>query len=226
MIEHAKSIAGLILENKIAKSSMRGFPRKFYASKISSYTVHVILHRPNIIFVQFRYATCLDVLLMLMGLVAAFLSGAAFPIAMNVFGDITNLFIRHQISRDLANLQVALCPSSTAPIPVPLSNLTGGVVDCQVEYSIPGCTFNLTQLYEDCINNERFISEINIQVYAFVAIAVGCFLFSWLHVWLFQAASERQTHRIRLTYYNSILRQDIGWFEDNSSGELTNRLSR
>jgi ABC-type multidrug transport system fused ATPase/permease subunit len=38
-------------------------------------------------------------------------------------------------------------------------------------------------------------------------------------------AGERQCKRIREVYYKAILRQDVGWFDTNSSGDLTSRLS-
>ena len=163
---------------------------------------------------------------MLAGLVAACISGAAFPIAMNVFGDITNLFINHQFSRDVVNSILPPCPLNPT---ISILNVTGGVVDCNTNYILPGCTFNLSQFISGqvmCLNNEDFISEINLQVYAFMGIAAGSFLFSWIHAWFFQMAAERQTHRIRLLYYRSVLKQNIGWFEENSSGEVSNRLSR
>ena len=36
---------------------------------------------------------------------------------------------------------------------------------------------------------------------------------------------ERQVHRIRKQFFNAILRQEIGWFDTQQSGELTTRLA-
>ncbi len=168
----------------------------------------------------------MDIVLILAGLIAALLSGAAFPIAMNVFGDITNLFIDQQVSRDIVSSN-SLFPCPLAPS-VSISNITGQIVNCTASYTISVCTFNISDFFPDtvsCINDTDFIAAINIQVYIFIGIAVGSFIFSWLHAWFFQMAAERQTHRIRLKYYRAVLRQDIGWFEDHSSGEITARLS-
>lgn len=41
--------------------------------------------------------------------------------------------------------------------------------------------------------------------------------------WLMPA--EKQTKKIRKALFESILKQDIGWFDVYKSGELTNRLS-
>ena len=44
-------------------------------------------------------------------------------------------------------------------------------------------------------------------------------------MFFYQTACERQLYKIRLNYYRAILRQDIGWFDGNPSGELASRLS-
>jgi ABC-type multidrug transport system fused ATPase/permease subunit len=41
--------------------------------------------------------------------------------------------------------------------------------------------------------------------------------------WLMPA--EKQTKHIRTSLFESILKQDIGWYDVNKSGELTNRLT-
>ena len=37
-------------------------------------------------------------------------------------------------------------------------------------------------------------------------------------------AAERQVRRIRFALFRNILRQEIGWFDVNNAGELSNRL--
>lgn len=36
----------------------------------------------------------------------------------------------------------------------------------------------------------------------------------------------RQTTRIREKYLTAVLRQEVGWFDKNPSGELTTRIAR
>ena len=38
-------------------------------------------------------------------------------------------------------------------------------------------------------------------------------------------ACERQIFKMRRAFFKSILRQDMGWFDSNPSGELTTRLT-
>jgi hypothetical protein len=53
------------------------------------------------IYKLFRYATWFDWLLIITGLLCAIIHGAALPGAMFVFGDLTNLFFNHNISRQI-----------------------------------------------------------------------------------------------------------------------------
>eukprot|EP01101_Sappina_pedata_P007178 TRINITY_DN374_c0_g1_i1.p1 TRINITY_DN374_c0_g1~~TRINITY_DN374_c0_g1_i1.p1 ORF type:complete len:1278 (+),score=466.09 TRINITY_DN374_c0_g1_i1:299-3835(+) len=53
-----------------------------------------------------------------------------------------------------------------------------------------------------------------------VSFVMGYFQFSFL-----MSTSERQVKKIREQYFRSILRQDIGWFDEVQSGELTTRIA-
>ena len=58
---------------------------------------------------------------------------------------------------------------------------------------------------------------------------VGMFLvqsiFSMVRAWLFTVAGERVVARLRTGLYRAILGQDIGFFDQSRTGELTNRLA-
>ena len=177
---------------------------------------------------QLRYATAFDWLLMLLGTLSAIAHGVAFPGGMLVFGDITNAFVNHAASITLAN---DVSVSVSGSVQVDFANLTGGIVDCSASYSIAGMSLTLGEVLAlifgtqtRCLDDSAFISDVNTSVYIFLGIAGGAFFAGWLQVWLFQTAAERQARKIRLKYYRSVLRQDIGWFDVNSSGELSSRL--
>ena len=46
----------------------------------------------------------------------------------------------------------------------------------------------------------------------------------WLAWSCWLIAAERQTRRIRYALFRNILRQEIGWFDLQKSGDLCNRL--
>ena len=187
---------------------------------------------------------------MLFGILGSVLYGISFPVAMNIFGDIANAFISHDSSMNLVSLSVAPCPGATlssstqtSPVIQNFSALVGGpdVVNCSgvftyINPSSPAifcAKFTLDDVLKEsfstmttCLNNKLFIDEINKQIYIFIGIAIGALLVAMLGVWLFQTAAERQVHRIRLSYYKAILRQDIAWFDSNPTGEVASRLSK
>ena len=81
-----------------------------------------------------------------------------------------------------------------------------------------------------CISDEAFLGRSTMagtlwQVYLMLMLAAYSFIMGFVQMWLVERASEHQTHVIRLLYYRAILRQDITWFDLNTSGELNSRMS-
>lgn len=59
----------------------------------------------------------------------------------------------------------------------------------------------------------------------YVIIGVSMFICSFFQAAFFSMTSVHQIHRIRIKFFESILRQDVGWFDVEESGGLTTRLS-
>ncbi|OMJ16981.1 Multidrug resistance protein 1A [Smittium culicis] len=59
----------------------------------------------------------------------------------------------------------------------------------------------------------------------YLGLAIYNFTASYVQNVTFSIVSERQNKRIREEYYRSALRQDMGWFDKESGGDLTTRLS-
>ena len=57
--------------------------------------------------------------------------------------------------------------------------------------------------------------------------AVADIVAQYFQTYLFEIIGERMTRRIRTDYFRSLLRQEIGWFDDpaNALGVLTSRLA-
>ena len=75
------------------------------------------------------------------------------------------------------------------------------------------------------IHGEGGVDGILWIIYLFLIITVGVFVFAYIQISSIQLACERQIHKIRLLYYSSVLKQEIGWFDLNPSGELSSRLN-
>ena len=176
---------------------------------------------------------------MLVGSILAICHGVALPLLMLVFGDLTNAFINRDISQQLADSfsnGTINCSLSFPPI---LHNLTIAQLlgatntfagfDCfyiiTPSSTIDDLVMNCFQDQARCLTNGDFISVVNIQVFYFLGIAAAVFIGAYFQISLFQTACERQVHKIRLCFYRAILKQEIGWFDANPSGELSSRLS-
>ena len=59
--------------------------------------------------------------------------------------------------------------------------------------------------------------------YIYLAIANLIVAYGQMALWSLTAA--RQTKQIRLAFFRSVLKQDIGWFDTTDPGELNSRLS-
>ena len=169
---------------------------------------------------------------MFVGTFMAICHGAALPSLMLIFGDLTNSFINQAVSRELYN---SLLDSDSVNCSFRLAssglyNVSDTISsDCSLEITSTTTFENvLTQCFSseaECLDNDDFTDEINMQILSFVGIGVGVFIAANLQIALFQIACERQTHKIQLKFYRAILRQNIGWFDANPSGELASRLT-
>ena len=169
---------------------------------------------------QFRYASCFDLLLMLLGTIAAIANGASFPLLWLLLGDFVNTFIGQTITATIFREIGGML------------NLTN--VSCDTILTDPD-TLNMTTVADfivtntsgqfSCVLNEEFLTSVNSIALAFVGIGLGAFVVAYIQISFLQTAAERQVYKIRLKYYRAVLRQNIAWFDDNPTGEITTRLS-
>ena len=175
----------------------------------------------------------------------ALLHGTGLPLAMWVFGLLTNAFVNQFSSAQLANTEVHFDPvefigeGRFAPIApeivfsgfINFTNITGGVVNCSDNYEL----LRFNQTFDDvlrlgvtrlasCLDNPAFIRLVNLYTIVFVALAVAVWVVGGAHVVLFRLVGDRQVWRLRLRLYSSMLRQELGWFDTTPPGELASRL--
>ncbi|XP_070567625.1 ATP-dependent translocase ABCB1-like isoform X2 [Ptychodera flava] len=90
---------------------------------------------------------------------------------------------------------------------------------------------NMTTLNESQLQDlydqemEKFLQDMNKYALYFVFIGCGAFVAAYCQVTCLVTTSERQVYQIRTNFFRAILKQEIGWFDTNPSGELTTRLS-
>ena len=59
----------------------------------------------------------------------------------------------------------------------------------------------------------------------YVYVGIGAIVFGYFQNMLWLRSSINQAFRIRTLAFQSILRQDIGFFDTNDAGELSSRLA-
>jgi ABC-type multidrug transport system fused ATPase/permease subunit len=77
-------------------------------------------------------------------------------------------------------------------------------------------------------------SEVTKAVIMMVIIGACTFVAAFIHTWAWTISGENQARRyflstkkfrIRQRYFNALIRQDTAWYDNNSTGELTTRLT-
>jgi ABC-type multidrug transport system fused ATPase/permease subunit len=145
--------------------------------------------------------------------------GAALPLMLLFFGDLTNVFFSQSATIRIAEALQAAANDSILDI------------NCTANYTFMGLTGTITELVQmqlpqsSCLLGDEFLQEINLQTYAFLGIGVSVFLLAYIQISFYQTAAERQVYKIRLQYYRAVLRQNIAWFDANPTGEISTRLS-
>ena len=132
----------------------------------------------------------------------------ATPVSFLFFGDVITAFTYYSLTYDYSHTlfhETVLCDNLTLALAVQNLSTSDNAVSC--------------------VDAGGLVQMVNTSVYSFIGLALGTFLCSYLQIFLYQTACERQLYKIRLYYYRAILRQDIGWFDGNPSGELASRLS-
>ena len=162
---------------------------------------------------------------MLVGVVAAMAHGVSLPALMLFFGNLVDSFIYQGISSDFAQdviNQTGIAEINCSSVfNYTLGNIT--FVDTNMTTFLQSQSDRLANI--ECLLNDEFISEVNITVFIFIGIAVAVMIVSAIEICTFQFASERQVYRIRLYYYRAVMRQNIAWFDENSSGAIVSRLN-
>lgn len=83
-------------------------------------------------------------------------------------------------------------------------------------------TTNVTNVDDNIASTT--ISEINLWMGAALGVYILGVLFRWARQAIFALVAERLVARLRLQVYESVLRQEIGFFDENKTGEINSRL--
>lgn len=145
--------------------------------------------------------------MIILGTVMAIGAGLALPGHIILFGDVINEFVFHELaetsmSDTMINRTEHFCNNTDS----------GEVFSANVgQYlTTPDATL---------------LERIGLYALYYVALASGVLIATFLATVFWNISAYRQTRRMRMAFYHSILRQEIGWFDVNEANELSTRLA-
>ncbi|RGB26342.1 multidrug resistance protein 1a, partial [Rhizophagus diaphanus] len=112
-------------------------------------------------------------------------------------------------------------------VSVPLMTIIfSGFIDIFARFSLAISIHNSTGDEEKFDEAKRAL-DTNIRTYViyFVILGAAMFLASYIQMTLWTIAGENQAKRVRKLYYSSILKQEIAYFDNMSTGDITTRIS-
>ncbi|CAG7826351.1 unnamed protein product, partial [Allacma fusca] len=145
----------------------------------------------------FRFLTCKDVLLWVLGFTAALICSVCLPAVNVLFAKIAELFVQHSMVEE----EPVHCNGSTQIFPKGNGTSKAGnkKIDLMHEmgiYSISLCVVGTLNL-----------------------------IFSYIFVSIFNRVGENQIYRLRVTYMSSLLQQNIGWYDTVEDRNFISRIS-
>ncbi|XP_056590670.1 bile salt export pump [Triplophysa dalaica] len=158
-------------------------------------------------FQLFRFASCREILMMILGSLCAAVHGSAQPLMLLVFGLLTDTFIAYDIELNELKDPEKECRNNT----IQWRNLTEDE------------NFSLNMTMPCGLLDIEY--EMTNFAYYYVAIGTAVFMLGYLQISLWVTAAAYQIQIIRKMYFRKVMRMEIGWFDCTSVGELNTRLS-
>lgn len=137
------------------------------------------------------------------------MAGLALPGHMLLFGLVINEFVFHGIARSVTMQMSNLTNQTESHF---CSNATGQDI-----------LLNVIPYLSDPRNT--LLQQIGQFALYYVGIASAVLIATFLATVFWNVSAYRQTRRMRLAFYRSILRQNIGWFDVTEANELSTRLA-
>ncbi|CAF3981501.1 unnamed protein product [Rotaria sordida] len=159
----------------------------------------------------FRFTTRTEVFYMIIGTIAALAHGAAFPLMLLVFGNLTDIFTDRTFDLCKVNLTQyeQFCPPGVELTP---DNFLNEIIKCNVT-GVNGT------------GSPDFLGKIREQSIWLTIMGCATIVLGYFQVSFWSIACERQTRRLRETFFRSILSKEIAYFDINKTGQLSTRLT-
>ena len=168
--------------------------------------------------------------MILVGTVMSIASGVALPGHMLLFGRIINEFVFYDQAVTVFENQSDLIMSPNCIDFLRNGTITLPAVETETDddddlFFCQNTSASTSILDRACNPEDIFLDEINMFAYIYLGLATAVLLAVFISNLFWNISAYRQTRRIRVAFYRSILRQEIGWFDVNETAELSTRLS-
>ncbi|XP_042350233.1 bile salt export pump [Plectropomus leopardus] len=156
-------------------------------------------------FQLFRFATCKDTVMMVVGGLCALIHGAASPLMLLVYGRMTNTFVAYELEvQELKDINKT-CFNNT------IYWKNGSIYETP-ENSTVYCGVDIE-------------AQMTMFAYYYIGIGLGVLVVSYFQIAFWVTAAARQIDRMRKAYFRKVMQMEIGWFDCTSVGELNTRMS-
>ncbi|XP_070813730.1 bile salt export pump [Chaetodon trifascialis] len=172
-------------------------------------------------FQLFRFATCHDVLMMVVGSVCAVLHGSAQPLMLLVFGMLTDTFVNYDIELNELSDERKECVNNT--IQWKNQSALMALLDQSDWSSVNTSALGMLRV-RSCgiLDIEHEMTQF---AFYYVGIGLAVCVLGYFQISLWVTAAARQIQLIRKMYFSKVMRMEIGWFDCTSVGELNTRMS-
>jgi ABC-type multidrug transport system fused ATPase/permease subunit len=161
--------------------------------------------------------------MIVVGTLMAILAGCGLPGHMLLFGDVIDRFISHDLADNLTS-QFNITSNISLSVLEELSmGNNGSGYFCN--FTEDSSSSNILKFILSPDRDQQLQMEVGLYSIYYLGLATALFLVSFISVLFWNISAYRQTRRMRLAFFKSIMRQDIGWFDVNPSAELSTRLS-
>ena len=172
------------------------------------------------LFTQFSYANFLDLVMITVAILFSIASGVAQPLEMVLTGQFFNIFISYNTALRLSGF---------------VNNASTNCSVDLIQQLLPGITNSSNGIFCDALEQGNVVSsastfvcdpdqtltdETTAHSLYFIYLAVGSFVTQFISRMLWTISATRQTKRMRIAFYKSILRHEIGWFDTNDTSTL------
>ncbi|XP_055864045.1 ATP-dependent translocase ABCB1-like isoform X3 [Biomphalaria glabrata] len=103
-------------------------------------------------------------------------------------------------------------------------NMTNDFINYGKNSTLNGTTFENYTFTNSSIG-EMFEEEMTQYALKYIYIGLAVCAATYIHIAFLQISCERQTLKLRRAFFKALLRENIGWYDKQQSGELTTRLA-